>query len=370
MIQSVLHQRELSLAERLCQIHEQIRQNHPELCRIAIALYDAATDCLKTFAHSTRGNSPIHSYDSTLSHAPTLMEIARSNEERIIDDLSLLPQQKEHTQRLIDAGYLSSLTLPIHFNGHFYGFLFFNSREKGFFTETRHATIKAYAGVIAMLLIHELQMLKTFKGAIITARTFSKHRDEETGNHLERMSRYSHLIARELAPKYKKKDDWVEYIFQLTPLHDVGKVAIADEILLKPGQLTPLEFDIMKTHVEKGFEIINVMGKEFGLNSVTFFDMLRNIVLYHHEAIDGSGYPYGLKGNEIPLEARICTVADVFDALTSQRPYKNAWANDTAISYLKEQANIKLDRDCIEILIANMDRVLEIQKEFGEDFIG
>jgi len=162
----------------------------------------------------------------------------------------------------------------------------------------------------------------------------------------------------------------VEYVFQFTPLHDVGKVAVPDDILLKPGKLDQDEFDIMKTHVQKGGEIISLMSREFGLNSVNYFDMLHNIVLYHHEALDGSGYPHGLKGDEIPLEARICAVADIFDALTSRRPYKEAWSNAEALDWLKQNAGTRIDPDCVTALETQIARVEKIQSEFEEDYMG
>jgi two-component system, response regulator RpfG len=275
-----------------------------------------------------------------------------------------------YTRKLLESGFLSSLTLPIRFNGQLYGFLFFNAAEKAYFSESRLATLKAYAGVISLLVINELQTLKTFKGAVKTAREFSRHRDEETGNHLERMSRYARLIAQDVAPLHDKTDEWVEYIFQFAPLHDVGKVAVPDDVLLKPGKLTHDEYQLMKTHVNKGSEIINVMSNEFGLNHLNFFDMLVNIVVAHHEALDGSGYPLGLKDDEIPLEARIVAVADIFDALTSCRPYKERWSNQRAIDVLKQDAGVRLDKECVEALLRHEHEIEVIQKEFAEDFIG
>jgi HD-GYP domain-containing protein (c-di-GMP phosphodiesterase class II) len=370
MLQQTLSERDVSLGERLYKIHEEIRTDHPDLCRIAVALYDHETDILKTFAHSTDGISPISFYQAKLSETTSLKELAEKKQTRIIDDLTSVQSQKSHSTKLLESGYKSSMTMPIIFNERLYGFLFFNSPKTHFFSDSRSANIRAYAGVVSLLVVNEMQTLTTFRGAVQTAREFSRQRDEETGNHLERMSRYAHLIARELAPKHNKADDWVEYIFQFTPLHDVGKVAVPDEILLKPGRLTKEEFDVMKTHVLKGEQIISLMSREFGLRSVNFFDMLHNIVLYHHEALDGSGYPHGLKGNNIPLEARICAVADIFDALTSARPYKAAWTNDEALQWLRKNAGVRVDTECVDALEKHMDRVKIIQSEFEEDYIG
>ncbi|NVK19150.1 MAG: HD domain-containing protein [Methylocystaceae bacterium] len=370
MLQKVLDKDKITIGERLCKIHEQVRSLYPALCRIAVAVYDSETDILKTFAHSTDGSSPISFYEAPLSMAKSLQDIANTHEARIIDDITVFSQENKHTKSLVDNGFLSSMTTPIRFNGQLFGFLFFNSPEKGYFSDGRMAALSAYAGVVSLLVINELQNLRTFKGAVQTAREFSRLRDEETGNHLERMSRYARLIAFDLAPKHQKEEDWVEYLFQFAPLHDVGKVAVPDDILLKPARLTHDEYEIMKTHVTRGSDIIDVMSRQFGLGGLHHFDMLRNIVIYHHEALDGTGYPHQLKGDEIPLESRIIAVADVFDALTSARPYKDKWSNERAFNTIMDDAGVRLDKECVLSLASHLDEIEAIQEEFGEDFLG
>ena len=155
-----------------------------------------------------------------------------------------------------------------------------------------------------------------------------------------------------------------------SPLHDIGKIGIPDSILHKPGELDNDERYVMNTHATKGREMIDDFLENFGFENVDYMDVLRNIAEFHHEAINGSGYPSGLKGDDIPLEARIVAVADVFDALTSKRSYKEAWDNDTAIQFIKELVGEKLDEDCVNALIENMDKVLEIQQQFGENIYG
>ncbi len=370
MLNQVLSKSDLSLGQRLSEIHDDLRTTHPSLCRIAVAIYDNDKELLKTYAHSSDGESPISFYEAPLAQAKSLQEIANDNKPRIIDDLSVVEGKNPHSKRIVNSGYLSSLTIPIKFNGNLYGFLFFNAAEKGYFSDGRMTSLKPYAGVISLLVINDLQTFQTLRGAVQTAREFSRHRDEETANHLERMSQYSRLIAKELGPKAGKCEDWIEYVYQFAPLHDVGKVAIPDEILLKPGKLTTDEYDIMKTHVTKGGEIVNVLSKEFGLETHSYLGVLQNIVLYHHETLDGTGYPSGISGGQIPLEARIVAVADIFDALTSTRPYKHRWSNEDAIDLLKELAGVRLDEDCVNTLIGLLDKVSAIQDEFEEDFEG
>ncbi len=126
----------------------------------------------------------------------------------------------------------------------------------------------------------------------------------------------------------------------------------------------------MKTHTKKGLDIVEHLVEEFGFSYLPFMDVLRNIVYYHHEAIDGSGYPLGLKGDEIPLEARIATTADIFDALTSQRPYKPAWPIDVTFSEMRLLAGTRLQSECVEALINRRHEVEEIKQQFHESVYG
>ena len=194
------------------------------------------------------------------------------------------------------------------------------------------------------------------------------HRDLETGAHLDRMAHYVRLIALELAERYGFDDEYIEHLFLFAPLHDIGKIGIPDNILLKQGKLTPEEYQVMKTHARKGREIIDAMLDNFGLEGLHNIDMLRNLAHYHHEAVDGSGYPEGLSGEQIPIEARIVAVADVFDALTSRRPYKEAWSNDKAFAGLRRLAGSGLDAECVEALASRRAEVEEVQARFRETF--
>ena len=154
------------------------------------------------------------------------------------------------------------------------------------------------------------------------------------------------------------------------PLHDIGKIAIPDNILLKKDSLDEYEQKIMRTHTQKGREMIDSMIENFGLDNISNINILRNIAEFHHESVNGTGYPKGKTQHDIPLEARIVAVADVFDALTSSRSYKEAWSNDKAIEMLLTLANEKLDNTCVNALIKHRTEIENIQRLFVENAIG
>jgi len=360
-----------SLNEKLVTIHTSINENFPFISRIAIAIYDHDTKTLKTFLHSSGNKTPLKNYHSLLEDAPSLQAILESGKSRVVNDLHLFDAgEHEHTIKIKDHGYEASYTVPMYNESKFIGFLFFNSDKKDVFDKVVLHQLDLYGHIISLIIINELVSVHTLTAAIKTTSNISHLRDPETGKHLNRMSHYSLLIASTLAEKYDLNDNYIQHVFMFAPLHDIGKIGIPDNILLKPGLLSDAEKEIMKTHASKGREMIDDLLKNFGLKNFEYVNVLRNIAEKHHEAINGSGYPMGIKGDKIPLEARIVAVADVFDALTSERSYKKAWSNEDAFSKLQELAGEQLDKDCVEALINNIDKVVEIQKQFCEDTIG
>jgi two-component system response regulator RpfG len=176
-----------------------------------------------------------------------------------------------------------------------------------------------------------------------------EYRDAGTSAYLERMARVAGLIAEGMG----LPEDEVRTIELAAPLHDIGKIAIPDAILLKPGPLDPHEVEQMRRHPRIGHQLLADSHNRFIQASAV-------IALRHHERYDGSGYPDGLKGEQIPLEARITTTADVFDALISPRPYKPAWSIEEALDYLDAQRGLLFDPDCVDVLLREEDRLREI----------
>ncbi|MCW5607123.1 MAG: HD domain-containing protein [Nitrosomonas sp.] len=363
-----LHE-DIPLSDKLSFIHQIILQDFPFINRLAIALFDEKTDMLKTYTHSTDDtDNPMTAYEAPLNAAPSLRDIIEQRCPRLVQDLNIFIQgTHEHTQRIATKGYKSSYTMPLYQNGAFIGFLFFNSLQEHPFTPAILRQIDIYGHLIALMVINELTAIRTLIAAVQAARSMTHYRDIETGKHIDRTAHYARLIARELAQNYSISDEQIEHIFLFSPLHDVGKIGIPDSILRKPGKLDDEEFNVMKTHPEKGREIIDTILDDFSLYALDHVNIMRNIAEYHHEAVDGSGYPKGLKGDEIPIEARISAVADVFDALTSRRTYKMAWSNEEAFALLRQLSNTKLDRDCVNALLKYPDKILEIQQHFKDD---
>lgn len=183
----------------------------------------------------------------------------------------------------------------------------------------------------------------------------SEYKDNETGLHVMRMSHYSRILA----VAYGFPDDLADDVLNAAPMHDIGKIGIPDSIMLKPGKLTDEEFAVMKRHPIIGAEIL-------GDSDARLLKMARSVALYHHEKWDGSGYPEGLQGEAIPLEARIVALADVFDALTSKRPYKEAWSVEAALEHIRSQAGKHFDPALVVLLEQTLDSILEIKARFAE----
>ncbi|MEP5764869.1 MAG: HD domain-containing phosphohydrolase [Halieaceae bacterium] len=362
---------QMPLQQKLIVAHESLQETFPFIARIAIALYDSETDTLGTYLHSSGDANPLHHYRAPMAEAPSLKAILEQGLPRVINNqVTFDDGEHEHTRRIGRAGYAASYTLPMFNEGVFIGFMFFNADERDVYTEKVLRQVDPYAHLISLMIINELSSISTLKAAVATAGRITHVRDPETGSHLDRMSRYSRLIARSLAEQYQLDDSYIEHIFMFAPLHDIGKIGIPDRILLKPGQLDEDERAIMRNHALLGEGIIKDLIRSFGLDNFQHKDVLRNIAACHHEAVNGGGYPRGISGNDIPLEARIVAVADVFDALTSERPYKEAWDNQRAIDTLQELAGENLDQDCVNALVAHLPEVEAIQQQFSGDSYG
>lgn len=201
------------------------------------------------------------------------------------------------------------------------------------------------------------QITQREKETILRLARAGEYRDEGTGNHVIRMAKYSRQIAEALGCFSKQDCEDLEYA---APMHDIGKIGIPDGILLKPGKLNEYEWDIMQTHTTIGHAILSdSQSRYMQIGAV--------IALNHHERFDGKGYPNGLKGEEIPLIARVVAVADVFDALVSARPYKHAWDTEEAIAYIQQQAGTHLDPQCVDAFMQRIGVIKQIKADYADE---
>jgi len=211
--------------------------------------------------------------------------------------------------------------------------------------------------------VHRLRDLMRSQKAIISALAgLAEWRDPETGQHLERTRHYCFLLGKKLSEKekYSKRlhREFVEGLFDAAPLHDIGKVGIPDSILHKRGKLTAEEYDKMKEHVNIGKGVLNNIVVQFKIDKL-FFSIGENICAYHHEKFNGTGYPYRLKGDDIPIEARIFSLCDVYDALRSKRPYKEVVPHQESLEIIRAESGKHFDPDIVEAF-------LECEQDFKE----
>lgn len=358
-----------TLTDRLQNLHNSIMERMPGVCRIACALYDSDTDLLKTFINSTRSGHAIVAYEYPLANSYSLSQLKLNNMSRIIDNIEEeIPAGTPHSDWLLEQKYKSSFTIPMGEGDQFIGFIFIDSDEIGYFNDVIQRDLSLFSKMITLTIFSEISAVYALLATAKAAKEYAHLRDFETGAHLNRMAQFARLIAKDISGKYQFSDETIEHIYLFTPLHDIGKIGIPDSILLKPGRLTDDEYELMKGHVNKGVNIISKVLEDYQLSHLSDSKIMLNIVGFHHEFLDGSGYPNGLSGDEIPIESRITTVADIFDALTHQRPYKQPWTVDDAFNELNLMVQQgKLDKDCVEALISHKEEAIYIITHFADD---
>lgn len=204
-------------------------------------------------------------------------------------------------------------------------------------------------------LVHVEELRETRLQIVQRLGKASEYKDNETGLHVIRMSHYAHILARAAGFSEKAADD----LLNAAPMHDVGKIGIPDAILQKPGRLEEHEWAVMRQHPEIGARII-------GEDASPLLRLARSIALTHHERWDGTGYPRGLHGEEIPIEGRIVAIADVFDALTSVRPYKPAWSVADAVDLLRREKGSQFDAELVELFLGQMPAILAVRERWAD----
>jgi len=349
---------------QLVGIHRRLRSELPGVGRVAAALYDRRSGDLRTLLESADGVSPGGDL-ARFVEVPALGDLPVDVPEWTVDDWVLSPGRR-YGRSLLELGYRSSCVIPFFGTPSVAGFLFFDSRAPAYFGRGVVEKLRLHVQLISLVVLRGANAAGTLRSAMRVVSKLSRERDPETASHLERVSRYARLIARRMAGTSGPDDEFVEHLFLFARVHDIGKLVIPDRILFKHGSLTPDEIEVMRTHVTRGAAIVDGALDEAEAALFPHAALLRNIVLYHHEAIDGSGYPEGRSGGEVPLEARIVSVADVFDALTSERPYKAPWSLEEAFDFIRAGAGSRFDTACVAAFLSEEPQVRAIHARFPD----
>ncbi len=301
----------------------------------------------------------------------SLGTLIESGEARFINDLEEYCSKeppKPYNKIIMEAGIRASITLPLRVSGKPVGVIFFSSKNKNVYNNGHLNILYTLANSIAISLNQNIFTRDMQYSSILALANLSEARDEDTGEHMERMAIYSRTIAQLLHENNIYSEDitleYIDLIERFSPLHDIGKVGIADSILLKQGKLTEEEFNEMKKHTLYGAQVLESADMNFEKNGNSMFGLGIEIAKGHHEKWNGTGYPYGMKKYDIPLSARIVAIADVFDALTSKRPYKEALSFEISIKMIEEGRDAHFDPTIVDIFIENKKRIQEIYDKF------
>lgn len=352
--------------QRLERLYRILREQFEGVQRFALVLYNAEDGLLSTFVYESDEASPLLGYSVRLDDVPSLRALADKPALRVVNDMRWFRKQglSAHSAALLSQGYRSSLTMPVFHDGGLLGFLFLNSQQPGYFSEQKIAYCNLWAHLVGQQLVREQDAVGRMQALVKFATDVSGRRSVETDAHVRRMAAYARMIARALQKQLQLSDAFIEYLALFAPLHDIGKIAIPDSILHKAGPLTADEFERMKSHVKVGRDIVDQALEHFSLGDMEHTDMLRNIVQFHHEKLNGSGY-LGAEGDEVPLEARIIAVADILDALLNRRSYKDAWPQEKVFAELQKMAaHSELDQACVDAVLQQPQQVEEIQQRY------
>lgn len=301
----------------------------------------------------------------------SLGAILESGQPRVINDLEAHAAKRpprEYTRIILEEGIRSSITLPLVVNGKALGFLFFSSRKRNAYTEMHVSFLSNIRNAIALSFEKDIFVDELVYSSTLALAKMAEARDEDTASHLDRMRRYSVLVAESLRADgfYSESlsPDFIHSLDRFSPMHDIGKVGIRDAVLLKPGKLDAAELAHMRTHAIYGADVLREAENNIARSGRTLFTMGIRIAESHHERWDGQGYPHGLADEAIPLEARIVAVADVFDALTTRRPYKEPFEFRKSADMVLSGSGGHFDPAIVASFALHLDEILALYEEF------
>lgn len=303
----------------------------------------------------------------------SLENIVKNGTPRVINDLEKFTKNKnaDYNKILLESGIKSSISLPLKVNDKPIGIIFFSNVKQNIYKEEHIEFLKTLSNSIAISLNKNIFIDEMLYSTLLALTKMAEARDEDTADHLDRMTAYSVMITEFIVQDKQYEEEitvpFLKGIERFSPMHDIGKVGVKDGILLKQGKLTPEEYDEMKKHVTYGVDVLRTAESNIAKQQYSMFNMGIEIVEGHHEWWDGSGYPYNKSGYEIPLSARIVAVADVFDALTSKRPYKKAYGFEESINYIIEGSGRHFDPTIISSLNIHKDELYKLYSSFQKN---
>lgn len=303
----------------------------------------------------------------------SLERIVKEGTPRIINDLETYIKNKDvdYNKVLLEAGIKSSISLPLKVKDKPIGIIFFSSINKNIYKQEHIEFLKTLSNSIAISLNKNILIDEMLYSTLLALTKMAETRDENTADHLDRMTAYSVKITEFLLQDKLYEEEitvpFLKGIERFSPMHDIGKVGVKDGILLKPGKLTTDEYEEMKKHVAYGADVLRTAESNIAKQKYSMFKMGIEIVEGHHEWWNGLGYPYKKSGYDIPLSARIVAVADVFDALTSKRPYKRAFEFEESIEYIIEGSGSHFDPAIIYSLEKHKQEFYELYLSFQKN---
>ncbi len=339
---------------------------------IGIALFKDDQSTILTASYGV--SDPIHeglgaalAGHSTDIRESSLYRIIENGQPRVINDYDEYFKTRPirgYSHIILNYGIKSAITLPLMADDKHIGFIFFSSAEKNVYNKTHVQFLKTLSNAIAIAMEKNVMVDELLYSSILALAKMAEARDEDTGDHLQRMKSNVVLLTQLLSENsdYKSQltPQMINDISKFSPMHDIGKVGIPDGILLKPGKLTVEEFETMKTHAAYGADVLRTAEANIVKRGRSMFSEGIAIAIGHHEKWDGSGYPNGLSGEEIPLSARIVAVADVFDALMSNRPYKKAFSFEKSVEIIINGKGTHFDPVIVDVFEAHTDRFRKI----------
>lgn len=352
------------LSHQLAEIQKRMTVHQPKLAKVCFALYDSRDHLLRSYADGSSFSLRMAHYEAPLSSLPYLKSCLESRTEAYLSELSDL-KPSAHIKALLEEGFHSSVAMPIFAEQRFCGFLFLNSHSSDAFTQSDIKALKPYLKMLEVAIFSEYQLVHLLVDKLSTLIARSPVYQKESFSHKQRVAAYTNMIA--LAYNYDVDDEFVEQLTLFAQYHDIGKIRLSPELLCKQQVLTQYELNQLRQHVMFGEDIVEQLVTELNAVGHPSAILLHDVIAYHYEFLDGSGYPRQLKADEIPLGARIVCVANIFDAMTTHKPYKQGCSVPYALLELEKMVAMnKLDARCVDALRNHQHQLKSILERYPE----